>query len=99
MFKLFHYLALIFQAISVIIIPVNGDWPSGKATGSGPVIGVRIASGNLQGNLPLQAKLARAKFRARGTWVESDSNPQLVRYNINLLVGISQVVRQWVLVP
>jgi hypothetical protein len=27
-----------------------GDWPSGKATGSGPVIGVKIASGNLQEN-------------------------------------------------
>jgi hypothetical protein len=32
MFKLFHYLALIFQAISVIIIPANGDWPSGTTS-------------------------------------------------------------------
>jgi hypothetical protein len=29
----------------------DGDWPSGKAMGSGPMIGVKIASGNLQGNL------------------------------------------------
>ncbi len=37
-----------------IIIICNGDWPSGKATGSGPVIGVRSASGTSQENLPVQ---------------------------------------------
>ncbi len=35
----------------------NGDWPSGKATGSGPVIGVRIARGNSQGSPLLQTGL------------------------------------------
>lgn len=36
-----------------------GGSPSGK---------VKIASGNLQGNLPIQAVLVIVKFRGRGTW-------------------------------
>ena len=36
-----------------------GGSPSGK---------VKIASGNLQGNLSMQTVFAIAKFRGRGTW-------------------------------
>ena len=36
---------------SSIITSVNGDWASGKAPGSGPGIGAKIAGSNLQENL------------------------------------------------
>ena len=50
---------------------VIGDWPSGKATGSGPVIGVRIACGNSQGNLHLKTCFHSRSFGV----VKGDSNP------------------------
>jgi hypothetical protein len=37
----------------------DGDWPSGKALGSGPRIGVRTAGGSSPGNLLLKTCFQR----------------------------------------
>ena len=43
---------------------------------------VKIAqNGNLQGELLLKTMFSKMKSRARGTWVESDSNPIRIIYN------------------
>jgi hypothetical protein len=57
-------------------VSVIGDWPSGKAQGSGPWIGVKIASGNLQGRSRNGDEAGPTDFSTeKYRWVESDSNP------------------------